>query len=186
MQLPGKKSAFSIRGWPIFIDQSARYGTIALVVTYTLAAVLLTNLTPLDSLIAGVLAMLLHWILDIAHQYGHKLAADFTGHPSIGLRLWGILSETLYPANEGPLPPKVHIRRALGGPIMSVLVGILLLLPSSWMWAQGGMAQFLSGFMLLLSFGALGFGALLPLDSKWLTIDGGTIWRYWRESQQKG
>lgn len=184
MQLPGNKPAFSIFGWPVYVDQSVRYGTLALIVVFTLAAVLFTDLTPLDSLIAGLLAMLLHWFAEIVHQYGHKLAADLVGHPSSGLRLWGILSTILYP-NRGPLPPKIHIRRALGGPIMSLLTGALLLLPAMWLWPMGGMARFLIGFLLFESIIVFGLGALLPVRTKWLTIDGGTIWQQWRASKKK-
>jgi len=50
-----------------------------------------------------------------------------------------IFALTLYPQDEPELPPSIHIRRALGGPMINGLLSIvfLLLLPvwrGNWFW----------------------------------------------------
>ena len=47
---------------------------------------------------------------------------------SVGINLWGPLSSSIYPADEPPLPRSVHIRRALGGPLASLLLTLFALI----------------------------------------------------------
>lgn len=87
-----------------------------------------------EGAVLGFAAIVLHWIADISHQLGHARAARKTGHPMTGIRLWGLLSSSIYPSDEPTLPPNVHITRALGGPITSGIIGLvsalfLLILP---------------------------------------------------------
>src|SRR4051794_9141551 len=81
--------------------------------------------SPTVAVAGGLVAVLLHWASDIVHQLGHAQAARATGQPMIGIRLWWVLSSSIYPPDEGPLPAFVHIRRALGGPIASLLLTLI-------------------------------------------------------------
>jgi hypothetical protein len=64
----------------------------------------------------------------VVHNIGHNTAARSTGHPMVGTRLGFllVLGASLYPADEPELPPDVHIRRALGGPVGSALFTVVL------------------------------------------------------------
>lgn len=126
------------------------------------------------AIVGGAIAVLLHWCSDIAHQLGHAWAARTTGHPMTGIRLWWLLSSSLYPANEGSLPAAVHIRRALGGPIASLVVTlvaglVVLLLPN------GSAAWWVALFCFLDNLLVLTLGAFVPLGF----TDGSTLLYWW-------
>src|SRR5215813_3939775 len=55
-----------------------------------------------EALVAGLLATLLHWLSEIAHNLGHAIAAQRTGHPMSGMRLGflGVLIASVYPRDE--------------------------------------------------------------------------------------
>jgi hypothetical protein len=141
---------FAVLGWALFADAG-------------------------EALVFGLVCTLLHWLSDLVHHLGHARAARQVGYPMIGVRAWFIFGQSLYPADEPPLPGRVHIHRALGGPLASILLGglagalALLTHPSSslaW-WALVVLA--LDNLLLL------GFGAFLPLGF----TDGSTLlaWR---------
>lgn len=66
-----------------------------------------------------------HWLSGIWHHLGHAFAARTTGYPMQGIRLWGILATSVYPTDEPSLPPALHLRRALGGPLASAALAAL-------------------------------------------------------------
>jgi hypothetical protein len=123
----------------------------------------------------GLLAVLLHWGSDIVHQLGHARAARATGHPMIGIRLWWLLTASVYPRDEGPLPAAVHIRRALGGPIASLLLTLLAGAVALALRSAGGVPLWLALFVFLDNLLVLTLGALLPLGF----TDGSTLLRWW-------
>ena len=90
-----------------------------------LSGIALLKFSAVQALIGALVALALHWISETLHQLGHARAAEQTGHPMIGVRYWGVLSASLYPADEPTLPAADHIRRALGGPAVSMLVTLL-------------------------------------------------------------
>src|SRR5262245_38975184 len=108
-----------VAGLPVTAGPSAIVGSLLLWVLATAVASFVLKTSLGVALLAGLLVVLLHWIADIVHQLGHATAARRTGYPANGIRLWGVLSTTLYPADEPPLPDAVHARRALGGPLVS-------------------------------------------------------------------
>jgi hypothetical protein len=121
----------------------------------------------------GLIGSLLHYLSEVIHNIGHNVAARRTGHPMTGVRLGTFLffGTSLYPNDEPTLSGKIHIRRALGGPVMSILVGALgLLLPTS-----NGIFYALIWFLAIDNLFILGLGSLLPLGF----TDGSTI-LYWR------
>ena len=88
----------------------------------------------------------------------------------VGIRLWLLLTSSIYPSDEPHLPRSVHTRRALGGPIASLLVGalsslLLLLIPT------GTGPWWLALFFCLDNLLVLGLGAFLPLGF----TDGSTL-----------
>ncbi|HTP10251.1 MAG TPA: hypothetical protein VMP08_18485, partial [Anaerolineae bacterium] len=92
-------------------------------VLYVIVVVLMAifNIPIGSALLGGLIVVVLHWFTDLVHQLGHAWAARRTGYPMIGIRFgtYGVLSTSLYPPDEPPLPARIHIRRAIGGPIFS-------------------------------------------------------------------
>ncbi|MCB9455483.1 MAG: hypothetical protein H6671_05815 [Anaerolineaceae bacterium] len=128
----------------------------------------------LEAVLGGLAAAALHFVGEFIHQYGHSYAASATGYPMIGVRYWTLLAMSIYPRNEPELPAAVHIRRALGGPAFSILVGavagiITLLLGS------GGVLWWLLAFFAFDNFFVFGLGAFLPLGF----TDGSTLLYWW-------
>jgi Zn-dependent protease len=129
-----------------------------------------------SALVFSALAALIHLTSTLLHQFGHAIAARRTGYPMIGIQLFLGLSQSKYPPDEPPLPGRVHITRALGGPLLSTLVmavyGILTLLLlteplTAWWWLLvWGWLDNLLIFSL---------GALLPVP----IFDGGTLLKWW-------
>jgi hypothetical protein len=128
-----------------------------------------------EALLFGVLAVMVHWLSDIAHQLGHSLAARRTAHPMVGIRLWFIFSTALYPDDEPPLPAAIHIRRALGGPPMSLGVSLIALILALLLRPLGGVIWWLAVFCLLDNLLIFGLGAFLPLGF----TDGSTLLHWW-------
>ncbi len=138
-----------------------------------------------DAALAGILSTLAMYVGEWAHQLGHARAARRAGYPMIGIHWVWWLSSSIYPKDEPPLPPRTHIQRALGGFWVNVLIGLLLAPLAFYLWPGGGLWAWVFAFSATFNFFVLGLGALLPIDIPGVfTIDGGTIWRYWRESRQ--
>jgi hypothetical protein len=117
----------SLGGLRLSAVPSAVAGLLILAVVLTLAALLLLDLTLAQAILFGLFGTLLHFLSELAHQFGHAWAAQRTGYPMTGVRFWTIFGASLYPADEPPLPAAVHIRRALGGPPVSLLLALLAL-----------------------------------------------------------
>ena len=135
------------------------------------------NLPAGEAIIGALIATALYWISDTVHQLGHARAARQTGHPMLGIRYWGVLSSSLYPANEPTLPAVVHIRRALGGPTLSSIVTIVAaaLVYAMRFAGVGGSLRWLALFFLLINLFVFTLGVFLPLGF----TDGSTLLR-WR------
>lgn len=128
------------------------------------------------SVLLGFVAMLLHWAFELIHNMGHAIAAKRTGYPMMGFTFGalGIFAFSRYPKDEPDLSPFIHIRRALGGPIINGLLSVifLLLLPvwrGNWFWL-GMFALFENLFVYTLQ-------VFLPLGFN----DGSTILRNLRK-----
>jgi hypothetical protein len=144
-------------------------------------ALVLVHLTLGMAILAGVLSALLFLVCEWLHQFGHSLAARQVGHPMIGIHFFNLFSAGEYPSDERPLPPRVHIRRALGGFWVNIVIGLLLLPIAVTLWPRGG--EILPPAVNII---VLGLGALLPLKIPGGGLnDGGTLLHYWREAQRK-
>jgi hypothetical protein len=94
--------------------------TIAVVwVVLNVVAVQFFGLSAGEGIVGALVATVTHWLFELVHQLGHSIAAKRTGYPMRGVYFWGPIATSIYPKDEPPLPGKIHIRRALGGPILS-------------------------------------------------------------------
>ena len=146
----------------------------------------LNGLTTGPALLTGALSSAVIFISDWLHQLGHARAARRVGYPMIGIHYYSLFSASIYPADEPSLPPEIHIRRALGGFWVNVLIGLVLAPAAIILWPRGGALGWLAGFSSAYNLFVNGLGALLPIDIPGVfTIDGGTLLRYWRESRAR-
>jgi hypothetical protein len=86
-----------------------------------------------------------------------------------------VLGGTLYPRDEPELPAAVHIRRALGGPIGSLLLALVMGLIAWGLRPLGGLLYGLTLFAFWDNLLFFTLGALLPLGF----TDGSTLMKYW-------
>jgi hypothetical protein len=173
-------------GVEITLSPWALVAYLALALVCSMLAAVWRDLTWLGSLQAGAWSAVVFFFSDLAHQYGHYRAGRAVGYPFTRLHFHSIFSACIYPADEPPLPPQTHIRRALGGFWINVLLGGAFL-PYAIMifFTEGGdVGAWVILFLVVSNILILGFGALLPIDLPGVfTVDGGTIWRYWRETR---
>ena len=130
---------------------------------------------PAVAIAAGLVSVLLHWGSDIVHQLGHAWAARTAGHPMAGIRLWGLLSASIYPSDEGSLPASVHIRRALGGAPASLLLTVIAAAVALALRPLGGVYWWVALFFFLDNLLVFTLGSLLPLGF----TDGSTLLHWW-------
>lgn len=151
---------------------------VSLIVLWAVLAVIgsqALGLTGPDVVVGGALTVLLHVGLTLVHHLGHALAAERTGYPMVGIHLWLLLARSIYPPNEPPLPARIHIRRALGGPIASTIVGVILGVLALLLNPVGGMVYAMVVFLFLDNLLVFVLGAFLPVP----IADGGTLRRWW-------
>ena len=117
-----------IFGLRLSIEPKFFIGTAIIWLVVGAVSFLLLEATFLQAFLVGLVTTLLYWASDIVHHLGHAYAARRTGYPMAGIRLGTLLllGTSLYPDDEGQLPGAIHIRRALGGPVASILLGIVV------------------------------------------------------------
>jgi Zn-dependent protease len=167
-----------IAGLRLSVEPLFFVGTLILWVVLSSVAILILELPVLQAVGGGLLAAFLYWFSEIIHQLGHAYAARQTGYPMIGIHLgkYVFFGSSLYPHNEESLPAKVHIRRALGGPIVSlgftVVSGIFALL----LYPQKDFLSWLVLYVCITNLLVFTIGPFLPLGF----TDGSTLLRLWR------
>lgn len=177
----GEFPLFIINGLKINATPSAIVGSLVLWALLTMVALVFTDLSPIAAVVAGFLTMLLHWAFEIIHQMGHAAAARKAGYPMLGVRLYLVLGASLYPSDEPDLPAQIHIRRALGGPKISLVVfaiatAILLLVWS----AAGDFVRMLAIFAFLDNLLVFTIGAVIPFPFPNLVENDGVTLMRWR------
>ncbi len=145
----------------------------------------LRNLNLIEGLIASFFIIALMFVTETIHQLGHAWAAKSVGYPMIGIRHFSWFSASIYPKDEPELPPLTHIKRALGGFWINLLIGLALAPLAFYLWTLNGVAAFTVAAASVWNFFVLGLGALLPIDFNGFTVDGGTILRYWKEMRKR-
>jgi hypothetical protein len=174
-----------IAGLRITARPSAFITLFVIWVVLSVAAVGRFELSLNEAIIGALVATVLHVLSELVHQLGHQIAARQTGYPMIGVAFWGPLASSIYPKDEPLLPGRIHIRRALGGPIMSgvvtLLAGLLYLFLSGTFTVGASEPHFapvvvLVGlFFVLENLVVFTLGALLPLGF----TDGSTLLHWW-------
>lgn len=165
-----------IDGIDITANRSAGVGAIGLALFYTLLGVTIFRLRPRPAAVGGVLAAGLHFVSELWHQLGHARAAEQTGYPMRAINLWGVLGTSIYPADEPPLPGKVHIARALGGPKASLQAVVLGGLLAGLTRPLGGISHMLASLFTAENLLVFTLGAFLPL--RFMETDGTILLRY--------
>lgn len=166
--------------WEIAIvaERSALPGSIFLWLGHVALAYLLLK-APLDeAFTAGLIAVPLFWLGDFLHQLGHAWVARQVGYPMKEIRFRGFLVTTLYPSNEPVLPARIHIRRAMGEPPVSLGISLIALIIT--LIARNilnGPFWWVSILFFIQNFFIFFLGAFLPLGF----TDGSTLLRYWRQ-----
>lgn len=152
--------------------------TLLLWIVFSVIAFTLLNMSLGLAILAGLVAVLLHWASEIVHHLGHAGAARRTGYPMQSIIIGGIqgyLALSVYPANEPTLPDSMHVRRAIGGPIASLLLTIIfgvwaLLLTGSLWWVA--LLLFIENLIFTIQL-------FVPMG-KLLDNDGNTFYRWLR------
>lgn len=164
-----------VAGLELVAQPSAVAGSLLLLAVLAILAVLMLRAPLREAVVAGFLAVVLHWLSDLVHHLGHAWAARRTGHGMTGVRFYWVLGTSLYPLGEPPLPARVHIRRALGGPVASALLTLLAGLLVLALWPLGGALWWIAVFFFADNLLVYTLGALLPLGF----TDGSTLLEWW-------
>lgn len=157
-----KSTLFTLMGLRVTLNQRALIAYVALAVVLALVA-LLIGLPLSEAVVGGLIGALLHYVLDLAHHIGHAVAARRTGYPMSGIHFWGILATSVYPHDEPDLPGSVHIQRALGGPIASGILSVVLAILAALVRPPDGLLDWLIIFALTDNVLTYTLGVLLPL-----------------------
>lgn len=144
----------------------------------------LVGLDP-GAMVAGALSAVVFFVSELLHQLGHAWAAHRVGYPMTGIHFFSLFSASLYPADEPPLPRRVHVQRSLGGFWVNVVIGLVLIPFAIAAWPQGGIGAWVLAFGVVANLFVLGLGAFVPLtvpggDG---VTDGAALLRYYREAQ---
>lgn len=166
-----------VAGLGVSFEPFAIVGSILLLVLLSGVAIGILNLPIGAAIIGSILGVMLHWVSDIVHHLGHAWAARRTGYPMIGIRLgkWALLGTSLYPPDEEALPAIIHIRRALGGPIGSLLFSLVAAGAALLLRTVGGVLWWVGVFFFLDNLVVFALGAFLPLGF----TDGSTLLQWW-------
>jgi hypothetical protein len=169
----------SLFGLRMTLRAQAFVGTLVLWALFAAIARFVLRLPAGEALLGGLLATVLHWLSEIAHHLGHAVAARRTGYPMSGIRLGflGVLASSVYPRNEPELPPALHIQRALGGPLASLLIGLVAGALALALRSSGGLAWWLALFVCVENIVVFGLQVFVPLGFN----DASTVLHWWRQ-----
>lgn len=168
------RTVFKIAGIAIQLNRSWFIGCLILALFLLGLAWVWLPLPTGARLVFTAVAFCLHWASELTHQLGHAWVAKRLGYPMERIRAWYLLAAGLYPANEPALPAETHIKRALGGPVTSLLLGLAGSVVALGLRPLGGLAYYLALFFTFENLFFFCLGSLLPLPF----TDGGTL-RYW-------
>lgn len=169
-----------ILGMRVIAQRSIIPASIGLWIGLTIFAIIALGSGTVAALINALLAVLAHWINTTVHHQGHFSAANVVGHPLRHVVYWGLIGTDIYPSREGELPPRLHIQRALGGPIASLLTAIpLAVVALAWFVIVGNVWWVLL-FALVDIIAVYVVGAFIPLHFIGLETDGSTLLKWWK------
>lgn len=119
---------------------------------------------------AAILSVVAIDLTTLIHAFGHILGGKLVRSPMDELLLTATRGVNIYQGEQSRLPSSIHLGRALGGPILNLLIGIPLYALLATL-PRGGMYDLVLALASTNLF--FGLGALLPLPS----VDGQVIWR---------
>ncbi len=168
-----------VAGLILSVVPLAVVGSILLLVLLSGIAIGVLHFNVGEAILASLLAVVLHWISVLVHHIGHAWAARRTGYPMIGIRFGtlGLLATSLYPPDEQTLPAKIHIQRALGGPLGSLLFSMVALLVAHIFWTVNDVLGWVGTFFFLDNLLVFTLGVFVPLGF----TDGSTLLQVWRK-----
>jgi hypothetical protein len=181
-------TAFRLFGLRVSIAPAGAVSFAALLVVTAWLAGWWLHLSLGAAVLAGVLSALIFFISELLHQLGHAWAASRTGYPMTGIHFFLILAASIYPPNEPELAPRLHVRRALGGFWVNVLVGLLFVPAALALWPRGAeilptlpsLLAWVAAFTAVTNILILGLGSLIPLRLPGGGVtDGGTLLKHW-------
>jgi hypothetical protein len=175
-----ERSLGKLAGLKLTMMPAALIGSIVLYAIVIVLMIAVFNIPISSALLGGVIVVVLHWFSELVHQLGHTWAARRTGYPMIGIRFGtlAVFATSLYPPDEPPLPAKIHIRRALGGPIFSAwLSSIAFIVILMTARSINALWSFVLWYFFLENLFVLTLQVFIPLGFN----DGGTIWRWMRK-----
>jgi hypothetical protein len=181
--MKGHYSLGKIGDLEITAGRSAAGGFVLLWVILSALGLKAFRLKPGAALAGGLLATTLHFLSELWHQAGHARAAERTGYPMEGVRLWGVLGASIYPTGEPPLPGEIHVERALGGPRASALLAVAGGLLAVAIRPVGGIAHMIASLFAFENLFVFTLGAFLPLP--FMETDGAVIRRYLRSHRKR-
>jgi hypothetical protein len=173
--VPNKFALGDLYNLEISAKPSALVGFIAVWIILGAIGFFVLRLTFLECILGGFICACLHWLSELVHHLGHAGAARRTGYPMRGVRFVHVLALSLYPRDEPELSGKIHIRRALGGPIISFVVTIIALLILLIAQNVGGLFYWIAWWFFLDNLLVFFLGAFLPLGF----TDGSTLLKWW-------
>lgn len=165
----------TVLGVEVWFTQSSQLLSLLLWLLFGVATAVWLKLPWGMAVGVGGTAVLLHWLGELLHQLGHAWVARRVGYPMRKLVSWLVLFGSSYPKDEPPLHATIHIRRALGGPAVSLAITLiagllLLILPT-----PGSPGTLLTGFVFWENLLVFFLGAFLPLGF----TDGSTLLTWW-------
>jgi hypothetical protein len=138
------------------------FGTLGLVMAALLGKL---SLKPISWLTAAGYGALIY-STNVVHSLGHILSGHLVGRPMQANLLTATFDVNIYSGDQSSLTRRVHIRRALGGPLLNLFVGLVSL--AVWRWTGWSWLGIL-GCMHLAS----GLWTLMPIAH----LDGMVIWK---------
>ncbi len=167
-----RRRLFTLFGVPWTATPSAWQSLVFLtVVGLIIALIFLPGWSLGSRLLFGVIYGLLIKTIYLVHDLGHVLGGKYVGAPMDEALITGTRHINIY---RGPqdYPSRVHLSRALGGPLLNIMVGIVGL--TIWGIVGGHVLLFFGLGNLL-----FGLGSFVPVPS----VDGEVIWRELRRSR---
>jgi hypothetical protein len=162
-----RRTLFTLLGVPWqWTPQACLFIPTRLVSCIVVALLLLQNESIGARIFGGVIYALLLLLTQCLHIVGHTLSSKYVGAPMRANLIIETKILTDYSHDPDDLPRRVHLGRALGGPLANIVVGASA--AAAWAWLDGHVL-FAFAVMNLL----LGFSVLLPFPS----VDGEVIWR---------
>jgi Zn-dependent protease len=137
---------------------------------YSLLNLLNSGISLTDRLYQALLFTIAVEITTVLHAFGHILSGKLVHSPMDELLITAMRDVNLYHGDQSRIPARIHLARALGGPIFNLFVAGLcsvlatVVVPGFWLNLVISLVSTNLFF---------GLGGLLPLPS----VDGEVIWR---------